>query len=146
MKSCAQMKIKKILDEQWDKLAVKPFIYVGFHPYQTKVIMLAIANDEILECRVIEDKHEAKQRSFFSLIKRYPGAAVAVSNKRTEFIFYSILSLFKKSQKPLIFLLKGSPKETVQWESELMKFIEGGSDSVCKSGSGNPIEISQFAD
>ncbi|MDR1591205.1 MAG: hypothetical protein LBR92_04415 [Puniceicoccales bacterium] len=113
------MKIKTITDQVWNELFVKPFISIGFHPYQSKIMAVAIDNEGICALKVIEDDHDARQKFFSEISARYKGSPIAVFPGKTERFFGDFLRERSGKCTALKFILKGPEEKLKHWESEL---------------------------
>jgi hypothetical protein len=103
----------------WNELFVKPFISIGFHPYQSKVVAVAIDDEGICALRIIDDDHDARQKFFSEINARYEGSPIAVSPVKTGRFWGSFLAEKSGKSTTLKFILKGPEEKLKYWESEL---------------------------
>ncbi|MDR1907211.1 MAG: hypothetical protein LBQ03_03295 [Puniceicoccales bacterium] len=113
------MKIKTITDEMWDELGVKPFIFIGFHAYQSKIIAVAIDDEGICAFKVIDDSHSTRQNFFSEIRTRYKDSPIAISNRKTERYWENLLEEKNGKCTPLKIVLKGPEEKLKSWESEV---------------------------
>jgi hypothetical protein len=117
------MKIKTITDKMWNELNIKPFISIGFHAHKSKLIAMAINDEEIYASQIIDDDHGARQ-SFLSKIRtRYAGSPIALSDRETGRFLGNLSE--KKNEKctMLKIVLKGSEEKLKNWESEIQNAL-----------------------
>ncbi|MDR3317544.1 MAG: hypothetical protein LBS71_01920 [Puniceicoccales bacterium] len=117
------MKIKTITDDVWNELYVKPFISIGFHEYQSKIIAMAIDDEGICALKVIDDNHHARQKFFTEICSRYEGSPIAVACTRTKIFLRNLFSEQSGKCTTLKIVLKGSEQKIKTWESEVKKML-----------------------
>lgn len=117
------MKIKTISDEAWSGLCVKPFIAIGFHAHQSKVIAVAADNDGICALRIIADDRAARRNFFSEVNTRHKGSPIAISSGKTGRFLENFLAEKKGERTTLQIVLKGPENKLSDWESEVESAI-----------------------
>ncbi|MDR2812885.1 MAG: hypothetical protein LBB05_03825 [Puniceicoccales bacterium] len=136
------MKIKTITDEVWNELHIKPFIAIGFHEYQSKIIAIAIDNEGICALKMIDDNHSARQKFFYEINMRYKGSPIVISNRKTEQFLENFLEEKNGKCTALKIVLKGPEKKMKSWESEIECAIL--KQKVVEFSIDNPIQCSEL--
>jgi hypothetical protein len=113
------MKIKTITDQVWNELFMKPFISIGFHAHQAKIIAMAIDSEGICALKVIEDDHGARQSFFYEISTRYKGSPIAVSHRKTERFLENLWEEKSGKRTALNIVLKGPEERLKNWQSEV---------------------------
>jgi hypothetical protein len=132
------MKIKTITDEVWNKLCLKPFIVIGFHTYQAKIIAIATDNEGIYALKIIADGHDARQGFFSEISMRYKGSPIAVFSGKTERFLENLLAEKSGKRTTLQIVLKGPEEKLKNWESEIKKVLSN-QEAIAFSAD-NPIQ------
>ncbi|MDR2200567.1 MAG: hypothetical protein LBN94_00415 [Puniceicoccales bacterium] len=133
------MEIRTISDSVWNTLCIKPFIFVGFHEYKTKVAAIAVSDEDLCHCRLIENSHSARQKIFASIHENYPGAPIAVFNGKTKNCWANILAEKAGEKTELKIVLKGSPTQLEKWQNELLRAMKN--EKNLKFSPENPVQF-----
>lgn len=140
-----KMVIKTISDSEWEKLYLKPMIFIGFHPFSEVTLAIATTADEILMCSVIKGLHKEKQKFFKEIISKFPQAPIGYVYDKTALFLDKIVNFSCLYKNDIIFLLKGKPEETKIWKKEIELAIK--SSTIKKNTkTQNPIDVLIFKD
>lgn len=132
------MKIKTISDETWNEFYRKPFVFLGFHEREGRVLAVATFNDGLCEYREIADNHEARQKFFQEMREKYEGAPIAVLNQKTQRLVEELLPENINRQSLFRIYLKGPQTKLDQWEEELEQAMRLKKEVVSLD---NPIKL-----
>ena len=138
------MKVKKILNKEWDGLFTKPLIYMGFFLCSGSTIGIAMNADGVVLCSQIAEESQAKQDFFRHIIKQFPNAPIAMSNDRIKNTFAQISNWDRMSDLHVSFLVKGEEKETEKWAKEIENFFATPERKHLFSKK-NPIQLNWLA-
>jgi hypothetical protein len=117
------MKVKRILNNEWDGLFTKPLIYMGFFLCSGLTIGIAMNADGVVLCSQIAEESQAKQSFFRNIIKQFPDAPIAMSNDRIKTTFAAISNWDRMSNLHVSFLVKGDENDTEKWSKEIENFF-----------------------
>lgn len=134
------MKVKRILNQEWEGLFTKPLIYMGFFLYAGSTIGIAMNADGVVLCSQITEKSPAKQQFFRNIIQQFPDAPIAMSNDRVKETFSLISNWDRMSDLHISFLVKGDPETTEMWSKEIESFFATPERKHCFSDT-NPIQL-----
>ncbi|MDR0740669.1 MAG: hypothetical protein LBF34_03095 [Puniceicoccales bacterium] len=132
------MQIKTITDKVWSELCLKPFIAIGFHAYQSKIIAIAVDNDGIYALKIIADDHDARQNFFSEISTRCKGSPIAIFPGKTGRFLENLSAEKNGKQTTLQIVLKGPEDRLGNWESEIKNVLSNR--EIMAFSDDNPIQ------